>query len=82
MAQFAKGDLVKVLDDGHTARVIDLHEINGGGGDEYLLVRGVSFTEERYLAASEVADEYEYEREAGHYGLTPKGIKPPDSDGH
>lgn len=29
------------------------------------------------FAESNIEDVYEYERESGHYGLTPKGIQPP-----
>lgn len=72
---FAVGDLVKVLESGRVARVQEVRE-----GDEVVLLdepvrnekpSGWPFT----VKASELVDEYEFEREAGHYGLTPKGVQ-------
>lgn len=71
---FAVGDLVKVVASGRVARVQEVQ------GETLTLLddrgRNPQATGYPFTAlASEVVDEYEYEREAGHYGLTPKGVQ-------
>lgn len=71
MSRFAKGDLVRIVYLNAVGRVEAVYPQED-------LVRIKTDTGSVYTErASDVEDVYEYEREAGHYGLTPKGVKPP-----